>query len=109
MESAAVLSSAHEDTKGLVRKVTLLDCELAEQRRTRQVVKEKFRSFSDAAADGAWWLVVSERDCWEQFEEFSLLRAWGSKLCLAIVGLPGVRNHLAEGMRTAALHHTEMA
>jgi hypothetical protein len=30
-------------------------------------------------------------------------------LCLAIVGPAQVRNHLLEGMCTAALHHTEMA
>jgi hypothetical protein len=29
-------------------------------------------------------------------------------LCLAIVGLPQVRNHLLEGMQAAALRHTEM-
>jgi hypothetical protein len=46
--------------------------------------------------------------CQKQFEELSLLRAQGSKLCHAIVGLPRVRNHLLEGMRATADRHTEM-
>jgi hypothetical protein len=52
--------------------------------------------------------VVSERECQKQFEELSLLRARGSKLCHAIVGLPRVRNHLLEGMRATADRRTEM-
>jgi hypothetical protein len=53
--------------------------------------------------------VVSERERWEQFEELTLLQTRGSDLCLAIVGPPRVRNHLSEGMRSAAHHHTKMA
>jgi hypothetical protein len=41
-------------------------------------------------------------------KELSLLWAWGSKLCLAIVDLPWVRNFLLEGMRVANLCHTEV-
>jgi hypothetical protein len=45
----------------------------------------------------------------EHFAELTLLQSRGSKLCLAIVGSPRVRNHLSEGMQIAALHHTKMA
>jgi hypothetical protein len=44
----------------------------------------------------------------ERFEELTLLQTEGSELCLAIVGPAWVRNHLSEGMRITALHHTEM-
>jgi hypothetical protein len=44
----------------------------------------------------------------ERFEELTLLQTQGSELCLAIVGPPWMRNHLSEGMRITALHHTEM-
>jgi hypothetical protein len=70
---------------------------------------EKFRSLSDALANGTWWLVVSEMEHREQFEELSLLRAWGAELCLAIVHLSQVRSHLLTRMRATTLHHTEMA
>jgi hypothetical protein len=53
--------------------------------------------------------VVPVREHQEQFEELTLLQTQGSELCLAIVGSPRVRNHLSEGMRVAALCHTEMA
>jgi hypothetical protein len=73
------------------------------------MTEEKFCSLSDTSADGAQQLVLSEREHREQFKELSLLRARGSKLCLVIVGLPRVRNHLSDRMRAAILHHTEMA
>jgi hypothetical protein len=34
--------------------------------------------------------------------------AWGTELCLPIVGLSQVRSHLLVRMRAAVLHHTEM-
>jgi hypothetical protein len=52
---------------------------------------------------------VSESECWEQFEELTLLQTRGSELCLAIVSPPSVWNHLSEGMWVAALCHTKMA
>jgi hypothetical protein len=73
------------------------------------VAEEKFRSLSDASPDGAWWLVVFEMEHQEQFEELSLLWAWGAELCLAIVGPSQVRSNLTARMWAAALHHTEMA
>jgi hypothetical protein len=54
----------------------------------QEVVEEKIYMLSNAVADGVWRLVVSEREHQEKFEELSLLRAWGSELCLAIVGSP---------------------
>jgi hypothetical protein len=37
------------------------------------VVKEKFCNLFDALADGALWLVASEMEHWEKFEQLSLL------------------------------------
>jgi hypothetical protein len=73
VEDATTLASACEDDEGLVRKVALLEGELAEARWAREVVEEKFCSLSDASAVGARWLVVSEMECPEQFVELSLL------------------------------------
>jgi hypothetical protein len=53
--------------------------------------------------------VVSERESQEQFEELSLLQARGFKLCLTIVGLPRLSNHLLVGMWATTLRHTKMA
>jgi hypothetical protein len=108
VEDATTLVSTREDVEGLVRKVSLLKGELTEARWAREVTEEKFYSLSDASADGAQWLVVSEMDRREQFEELSLLRAWGAELCLAIVGPSRVRNHLLERMRAATIRHIEM-
>jgi hypothetical protein len=99
VENTAVLASPCEDTEGLVRKVALLKGELAEARRAREAVKEKFCK----SADGMRWLVVSEKERRGQFKELSLLWARGFELCLAIVGPPWVRNCLLERMRATAL------
>jgi hypothetical protein len=72
------------------------------------VAEEKFHSWSDALANGARWLVVSETDHQEQFEELSLLRASGAELCFTIIGPSQVRIPLSARMRAAALHHTKM-
>jgi sugar phosphate isomerase/epimerase len=45
----------------------------------------------------------------EQYKELSLLRARGTKLCLAIVGPSWVRNHLLERIRAAAIRHIKKA
>jgi hypothetical protein len=63
---------------------------------------------SDVSADGVRWLVVSEMERREQFEELSLLQAQGAELCLAIVGPSRARNHLLERMWATAIHHIEM-
>jgi hypothetical protein len=73
------------------------------------VIEAKFHSLSDASANGVPWLVVSEMEHWEQFQELSLLWAWGAELYLAIVGPSQVRSHLSMRMRAASLHHTKMA
>jgi hypothetical protein len=51
---------------------------------------------------------VSERERRARFEELILLQTRGSKLCHAIIDPPRLRHHLSEGMRLAALRHTEM-
>jgi hypothetical protein len=61
-ENAVVLASACEDAEGLVRKVALLEGELAEARRAWEVAEEKFHDLSDAAARGVREVVL------EQFE-----------------------------------------
>jgi hypothetical protein len=65
VENVVVQASVQEDVEGLVRKVTLLEGELAEARQARGVAEEKFCSLSNASADGAWWLVVFEMECRE--------------------------------------------
>jgi hypothetical protein len=75
----------------------------------RDVAKVKLHNLSDVVADSARWLVVSERVCWEMLGESSLQQACDCELCLAIVGLPRVRNHLSQRMRDTALRHIEMA
>jgi hypothetical protein len=92
----------------LVRMVALLKCELVEVCQNQEVTEENFRNLSDVAASGARWSVVFEREHREQFEVLTLLQTWASELCLAIVGLLWVRNHLSEGMWATALHHTKM-
>jgi hypothetical protein len=72
------------------------------------VAKEKFRSMSDASADGARWLVVFEMEYQEQFKELSLLWAWCAKLCLAIVGPSQVRSDQSARMWATTLCHTEI-
>jgi hypothetical protein len=109
VENVTVQASVREDTEGLICKVALLEGELAEERQAQEMVEEKFHSLSDALADGVWRLVVSEMEHREEFEELSLLRAWGVELCLAIVGPSQVRSHLSGSMQVPALHHTEMA
>jgi hypothetical protein len=108
-ENAVALASAHKNVEGLVRKIALLEGELVEERRARELAKENSRGLSDAVADAERRWEVSTREHWEQFEELTLLQTRGSELCHAIIGPPRVRNHLSEGMRLAALHHTEMA
>jgi hypothetical protein len=75
VENVEVLAFVQEDAEGLVRKVAVLEVELVEAHRAWEVAEEKFRSLSDASADGVRWLVVSKMEHREQFEQFSLLRA----------------------------------
>jgi hypothetical protein len=69
------------------------------------VAEEKFCSLSSMLGDGARWLVASEMECREQFEELSLLRAWGAELCLTIIGPSQVRSPLSTRMQVAIPHH----
>jgi hypothetical protein len=87
VENVTVQAFVPEDAEGLVRKVALLEGELAEVHQAWEVTEKKFCSLSDMLADGTRRRVVFKMEHWEQFEELSLLRAWGAELCLAIVGL----------------------
>jgi hypothetical protein len=108
VENVTLQASVLEDAKGLICKVSLLEGELAEEHQVWDVVDGKFRNLSNASADGTRRLVVSKMEHLEQYEELSLLWAWGAELCLAIVGPSQVRSHLSVRMWAAALHHTEM-
>jgi hypothetical protein len=93
----------------LVPKTALLEGELAEVHRAREVAKETTHCFFDAAADVERWWEELERGCQEQLEELTLLQTRGSELCFAIDGPQWVWNHLSERMQIIALHHTKMA
>jgi hypothetical protein len=108
VESSMAPASAHEEAEGLVWKIALLEGALAEVCRAWEVAEENSCCLSDAVADAEQQWEESEREHQEQFEELTLLQAWGSKLCLAIVCPPRMRNHLSEGMHIAALRHTKM-
>jgi hypothetical protein len=73
------------------------------------MAEENSQGLCDAVATAERRRVESERECQEQFEEFTLLQTRGSKLCLAIIGPSRVRNHILMGMWITALCHTEMA
>jgi hypothetical protein len=73
-ESTAVLASAHEETESLVRKVALLEGELAEVHRAREVVEETACGlFATAANEERRW-EESKRGHQEQLEELTLLQ-----------------------------------
>jgi hypothetical protein len=99
VKSAAVLASAHEEAEGLVRRIALLEGDHAEVHQAREMAEENSRVLSNAAADAERRWEESKREFQQQFEELTLLQVWGSKLCLAIVSPPRVRNHLSEGMQ----------
>jgi hypothetical protein len=52
VENTTLLASACEHIEGLVRKVTLLNVELAEARWAREVAEENIYGLSNTAADG---------------------------------------------------------
>jgi hypothetical protein len=87
VENTVALAFACDDAEGFVQKISLLEGELVVER-----VRE-----------------ASERERREQFEELTLLQTQGSELCHVIIDPPQTRHHLSEGMRLAALRHTEMA
>jgi hypothetical protein len=100
VESATVPDSIQEDTKGVVCKVALLKGELAAVHQAQEVAKDKFRNLPDVSPDGVWWFMIFEMEHREKFEELSLLRAWGSKLCFTITGPSPVRGPLLARIRT---------
>jgi hypothetical protein len=109
VENAVALASTCKDAEGLLRKIALLEGELAEVHPAREMAEENSCGLSGAAVDAEWRREESEREHQEQFEELTLLQTRGSELCLAIISPPRVRNHLSKGMWIAAFHHTEMA
>jgi hypothetical protein len=82
-ESATALASAREDAERFVRKIALLEGELAAEHRVWE---------------------ASERERQEQFEELTLLQTRGSELCHAVTGSPRARHQLFEGMRLCGPH-----
>jgi hypothetical protein len=97
-ENTAVLASAHEDAEGLVLKIALLEGELAKERWARELVEKNSHGLSDVAVDAERRWEVSERERQVQFEELTLLQTRGSKLCLATVDPPRLRNQLSKGI-----------
>jgi hypothetical protein len=55
-----------------IRKTALLEGELAEAHRARDVVEERFYRLMNSSSEGARWLVASDVRCREQFKELSL-------------------------------------
>jgi ribonuclease D len=74
MENIVTLAYAHEDEEGLIQKIALLEGELAEARRAREVAEEKSRVLSNAAVDAERRWEVFEKGRWEHFEELILLQ-----------------------------------
>jgi hypothetical protein len=64
-ESVMMLTSAHEEVKGLVRRIALLEGELAEKHQAWEMAMENSQGLSGAAADAERWWVESERECRE--------------------------------------------
>jgi hypothetical protein len=100
-----LLPSIWEDADGLSCKVARLEGEHAKAHWDWEVAEDKLHSLTDASADGMRWIVASEMERQEQYNEFSLLQAWGAKLCLTIIGPTQVKSPLSVRMRAAALRH----
>jgi hypothetical protein len=83
VESTVVLASAHEEVEGLVQKITLLEDELTEVRRAREVAEESSRGLSDAVANAERRWEVSKREHQEQFEELSAPPSFALSLFLS--------------------------
>jgi hypothetical protein len=109
LSEVARATFTHEDVEVLARKITILEGELVEERRARELTEENSRGLPDIVLDAERQWEVSERERREQFEELTLLQPWCSELCHAIIGAPQVRNHFSKGMHVAALCHTEVA
>jgi hypothetical protein len=60
------------------------------------VAEEKFRSLSDVLADDARRLVVSKMESREQFEELSLILAWGAELSHHSWPVTGGESHVSK-------------
>jgi hypothetical protein len=54
-ENTTVLASAHEDAEDLVQKIALLEGDLVEPRRAREMAEKKSRGLTDAVGDAEHW------------------------------------------------------
>jgi hypothetical protein len=72
-KSTMARAYAREEIESLVRKVALLEGELAEVHRAHEVAEETACGLSDAAADPERWQEESKRGRQEQLEELTLL------------------------------------
>jgi hypothetical protein len=108
VESITVLASVRGDAEVLIRKVALLDGELMNTHWSWEKAKEKVHSLSCSSAVGTRWLVSSEMEHQEQFVELSLVRAWGTGLCLTILGPSAEKRPLTMRMWATTLRHTRV-
>jgi hypothetical protein len=65
VESVAVLAPAQGDVESLVHKVALLEGELVEARRARDVTEEWVHHLSNSSAEGARRMMAFEMEHWE--------------------------------------------
>jgi hypothetical protein len=72
-KNVVVLMSVWGDAWDLIRKMALLEGELTEAHRAREVAEERLRCFMNSLSEGARRLVDSEAWRHEQFKELSLL------------------------------------
>jgi chromosome segregation ATPase len=79
-----VLASAHEEVEGLVQKITLLEDELTEVRRAREVAEESSRGLSDKVANAERRWEVSKRDTRSSLRSYLLHRLLLS-LCFCLL------------------------
>jgi hypothetical protein len=68
VENTATLAFSHQDVEGLVRRITLLEDELTEERQARELAERNSHGLSDTVADAERQWEVSERERREQFD-----------------------------------------
>jgi hypothetical protein len=79
-ENVVVLASAREGEEGLVRKIVVLEGELAVARQAQEVAEEKSCGLFDAVADAERRWEEFEKERREHFEELTLLQTRVSEL-----------------------------
>jgi hypothetical protein len=106
-ERAIRLATAYREADMVARRVSILGGELVTMRRAWDVAVEKLPCLAAKAAATNQLLVVVEEQCERLVHELTLLNLRGSTLCMTITGAP-LQAPLHEGMRFAAIHHTEV-